>query len=140
MPVSGSQLVKLLPNKRPCRDCGFPTCFAFAMKLASGGATVDKCPHLSPEIRAEIEELLTPPMKLVVIGTGENKLEIGNEEVTYRHEKTFVHEPGIALLVSDKESDEEIEGKVSKIKEVHYPWVGVTLHARPSGPLLRIGR
>ena len=139
MPVSGSQLVKLLPNKRPCRDCGFPTCFAFAMKLASGGATVDKCPHLSPEIRAEIEELLTPPMKLVVIGTGENKLEIGNEEVTYRHEKTFVHEPGIALLVSDKEGDEEIEGKVSKIKEVQYPWVGVTLHADVLAPYFESG-
>lgn len=139
MPVSGSQLVKLLPNKRPCRDCGFPTCFAFAMKLASGGATVDKCPHLSPEIRAEIEELLTPPMKLVVIGTGENKLEIGNEEVIYRHEKTFVHEPGIALLVSDKESDEEIEGRISKIKEVHYPWVGVTLHADVLAPYFESG-
>jgi len=139
MLVSGSQLVKLLPNKRPCRDCGFPTCFAFAMKLASGGATVDKCPHLSPEIRAKIEELLIPPMKLVIIGTGENKLEIGNEEVIYRHEKTFVHEPGIALLVSDKWSDERIQGAISRIKELHYAWVGTMLHANLLAPYFESG-
>ena len=139
MLVSGSQLVKLLPNKRPCRDCGFPTCFAFAMKLASGGATVDKCPHLSPEIRAKIEELLIPPMKFVIIGTGENKLEIGNEEVIYRHEKTFVHEPGIALLVSDKGSDEEIQGMIRKIKKLQYAWVGTTLHANLLAPYFESG-
>jgi len=139
MLVSGSQLVKLLPNKRPCRDCGFPTCFAFAMKLASGGATVDKCPHLSPEIRAKIEELLIPPMKLVIIGTGENKLEIGNEEVIYRHEKTFVHEPGIALLISDKWSDERIQGAISRIKELHYAWVGTMLHANLLAPYFESG-
>jgi acetyl-CoA decarbonylase/synthase complex subunit gamma len=129
MPVSGSELVKLLPGKKPCRDCGFPTCFAFAMKLASGGATLDKCPHLSPEASAQIVELLTPPMRLVTLGTGENELKIGNEEVIYRHEKTFVNEPGIALLISDVESDEQIEGKINKIKEVQYLWVGVTLKA-----------
>ena len=129
MPVSGSQLVKLLPGKKPCRDCGFPTCFAFAMKLASGGATLDKCPHISPETRAEIEELLTPPMRLVTLGTGENKLEIGNEEVVYRHEKTFIHQPGIALLISDKESDEQIGEKINKVREMQYLWVGLTLKA-----------
>jgi acetyl-CoA decarbonylase/synthase complex subunit gamma len=139
MPVSGSELVKLLPKRKPCRDCGFPTCFAFAMKLASGGTTVDKCPYLSPEVKAQIEELLTPPMRLVTIGTGENKLEIGNEEVVYRHEKTFVHQPGIALLISDKESDAEIEGKINKIREVQYPWVGLTLQANLLAPYFESG-
>ena len=81
MPIAGSEIVKMLPGKRPCRECGFPTCFAFAMKLASGGTTVDKCPYLSEEIKAKLEDLLAPPIKLVTIGTEENKLEIGNEEV-----------------------------------------------------------
>jgi len=129
MPVSGSQLVKLLPGRKGCHDCGFPTCFAFAMKLASGGTTLDKCPHLSPEAKAEIEELLTPPMKLVTVGTGDSKLLIGNEEVVYRHEKTFVHEPGIALLISDKESDGQIEEKINKLKAVEYLWVGLMIRA-----------
>jgi len=129
MPIAGSQIVKMLPGKRPCRDCGFPTCFAFAMKLASGGTTVDKCPYLSEEMKAKLLDLLAPPIKLVTLGSGENAIKIGNEEVIYRHEKTFVHSPGIALLISDKEDKAKIEEKIKKIKELQFPWVGVTLEA-----------
>jgi len=129
MPVAGSEIVKLLPGRRPCKDCGFPTCFAFAMKLASGGATVDKCPYLSEEVKAKLLDLLAPPIKLVTIGSGENTVKIGNEEVIYRHEKTFVHSPGIALLISDKEDNVKIEEKIKKIKELQFPWVGVNLKA-----------
>jgi acetyl-CoA decarbonylase/synthase complex subunit gamma len=129
MPIAGSEIVKLLPGKRPCKDCGFPTCFAFAMKLASGGTTVDKCPYLSEETKDKLLDLLAPPIKLVTIGSGENALKIGNEEVIYRHEKTFVHSPGIALLISDKEDKAKIEEKIKKIKELQFPWVGVNLEA-----------
>ncbi|GAH95411.1 unnamed protein product [marine sediment metagenome] len=129
MPISGSQIVKMLPGRRPCKECGFPTCFAFAMKLASGGVTVDKCPYLSEETKIKLIDLLAPPMKLVTTGSGENKLEIGNEEVVYRHEKTFVHPPGIALLISDKESEAKVEEKIKKLKELQFPWVGLTLKA-----------
>jgi len=127
MPVAGSEIVKMLPGRRPCKDCGFPTCFAFAMKLASGGATVDKCPYLSEEVKAKLLDLLAPPIKLVAIGSGENAVKIGNEEVIYRHEKTFVHKPGIALLISDKEDNAKIDEKIKKIKELQFPWVGVNL-------------
>jgi len=129
MPIAGSQIVKMLPGKRPCKDCGFPTCFAFAMKLASGGTTVDKCPYLSEETKAKLLDLLAPPIQLVTIGSGENTVKIGNEEVIYRHEKTFVHSPGIALLISDKEDKAKIEEKIKKIKELQFPWVGVNLEA-----------
>ena len=139
MPISGSQIVKMLPGKRPCKECGFPTCFAFAMKLASGGTTVDKCPYLSEETKAKLVDLLAPPMKLVTIGSGENKVQIGNEEVVYRHEKTYYHQPGIALLISDKESDTKIEEKVKKIKELQFPWVGLTLKADLLAPYFESG-
>ncbi len=129
MPIAGSEIVKMLPGRKPCKDCGFPTCFAFAMKLASGGATVDKCPYLSEEVKAKLIDLLAPPIKLVTIGTGENAVKIGNEEVIYRHEKTFVNKPGIALLISDKEDNAKIEEKIRKIKELQFPWVGVNLKA-----------
>jgi acetyl-CoA decarbonylase/synthase complex subunit gamma len=129
MPIAGSEIVKMLPGKRPCKDCGFPTCFAFAMKLASGGTTVDKCPYLSEETKAKLLDLLAPPIKLVTIGSGENAVKIGNEEVIYRHEKTFVHSPGIALLISDREDKAKIEEKIKKIKELQFPWVGVNLEA-----------
>jgi len=139
MPISGSQIVKMLPGRRPCKECGFPTCFAFAMKLASGGVTVDKCPYLSEETKAKLIDLIAPPMKLVTIGSGENKLEIGNEEVIYRHEKTYYHEPGIALLISDKESDTKIEEKIKKLKELQFPWVGLTLKADLLAPYFESG-
>jgi acetyl-CoA decarbonylase/synthase complex subunit gamma len=129
MPIAGSEIVKMLPGKKPCKDCGFPTCFAFAMKLASGGATVDKCPYLSEEVKAKLLDLLAPPIKLVTIGSGDNAVKIGNEEVVYRHEKTFVHKPGIALLISDREDNAKIEEKIKKIKELQFPWVGVNLKA-----------
>jgi len=139
MPISGSEIVKMLPGRKPCKDCGFPTCFAFAMKLASGGATVDKCPYLSEEVKAKLVDLLAPPIKLVTIGSGENAVQIGNEEVIYRHEKTFVHPPGIALLISDKESEAKIEEKIKKIKELQFPWVGVTLKADLLAPYFESG-
>jgi acetyl-CoA decarbonylase/synthase complex subunit gamma len=129
MPISGSEIVKMLPGKKPCKDCGFPTCFAFAMKLATGGATVEKCIYLTPEVKAKLEDLLAPAIKLVTIGTGDQKVQVGNEEVIYRHEKTYVHPPGIAILISDKESEAKVDEKIKKIKELQFPWVGLTLKA-----------
>ena len=129
MPIAGSEIVKLLPGKKPCKDCGFPTCFAFAMKLASGGASVDKCPYLSEEVKTKLLDLLAPPIKLVTVGSGDQAVKVGNEEVVYRHEKTFIHSPGIALLISDKEDDAKAEGKIKKISELQFPWVGVNLKA-----------
>ena len=119
----------MLPGKKPCKDCGFPTCFAFAMKLATGGAPVDKCIYLTPEVKAKLEDLLAPAIKLVTIGTGDNKVQVGNEEVIYRHEKTYVHPPGVAILISDKESDAKVDEKIKKLKELQFPWVGLTLKA-----------
>ncbi len=129
MPISGSEIVKMLPGKKPCKDCGFPTCFAFAMKLATGGTTVEKCPYLSSEVKVKLEDLLAPAIKLVTVGTGDNKVQVGNEEVIYRHEKTYVHPPGIAILISDKESDAKVDEKIKKLKGLEFPWVGLTLKA-----------
>lgn len=131
MPIKGTDVVKKLPDagKKNCKECGFPTCFAFAMKLASGGAALDKCRYLSVEVKVELEEALAPAMRLVTIGSGKNAVQIGNEEVVYRHEKTYVHQPGIALLISDKESEAKIDEKIKKIKELKFDRVGMTLKA-----------
>ena len=53
MALKGTDVVKKLPDggKKNCRECGFPTCFAFAMKLASGGVSLDKCPYLAVEVK-----------------------------------------------------------------------------------------
>ncbi len=129
MAVKGTDLVKYMPKKQGCKDCGFPTCFAFAMKLATGGAKVSACPHLTEEVRAQIEELLAPPIRPVTIGSGPKALLIGDEEVMYRHEKTFYHPPGIGCLISDTEDEAEQDRKLKALLQMQFPWIGRTLKA-----------
>jgi acetyl-CoA decarbonylase/synthase complex subunit gamma len=129
MAVKGTDLVKLMPKKQGCKECGFPTCFAFAMKLATGGADVNACKYLSVEVRAQIEELLAPPIRPVTIGQGDKALLIGDEEVMYRHEKTFFHQPGIGCLISDTEDVKEQERKIRALKEMQFIWIGRVLKA-----------
>lgn len=126
MALKGAEIMKRLP-KTNCKECGYATCFAFAMKLATGGAKLEDCPYLAPEVKAELEAAMAPPIKRVTIGVGENALVIGEEEVMFRHEKTFFHEPGIAILISDKESDSDIEKKIKDIKEFHFERIGKEL-------------
>jgi acetyl-CoA decarbonylase/synthase complex subunit gamma len=47
----------------------------------------------------------------------------------YRHEKTFCHPTGIAILISGDESDEVIVKKINKIKELRFDRIGQLLKA-----------
>ncbi len=131
MALKASDIQKKLPEggKKNCKECGFPTCFAFAMKLAAGAISVHKCTYLPGEIKTELEEALAPPIRMVTLGVGENALSIGEEEVIYRHEKTFYRPPGIALLISDKEEEGAISAKIKKMKEFQFDRVGQRLKA-----------
>ena len=131
MAIKGTDIVKRLPEggKKNCRECGLPTCFAFAMKLAAGGIAIEKCPYITPEVSKELEDSLAPPIRPVTIGKGASALLVGDEIVLYRHEKTFVHQPGIAVLIADDEPAEAVDGKIRKLKELHFNWVGKTLEA-----------
>ena len=55
MALSGLEIFKKLP-KTNCKDCGFPTCLAFAMQLAAGKVELEKCPHVSDEIKELINQ------------------------------------------------------------------------------------
>ena len=48
MALSGIQIYKLLPQTN-CKECGFPTCLAFAMKLAAKQIELSGCPYVSEE-------------------------------------------------------------------------------------------
>jgi len=129
MPVKASEIQKKLPKggKLHCKKCGFPTCLAFAMKLVAGGVDVEKCPELEPDVKEWIIDAITPPIRLVTIGTGDNALHIGEEEVMFRHEKTFLRAPGLAVLISDKDDDQAAEAKLNKINELEAEWVAIKL-------------
>ncbi len=131
MAIKGTDIVKKLPEagKKNCRECGLPTCFAFAMKLAAGGIELNKCPYLSEEVKAELEDALSPPIRLVKVGTGNKALEVGDEQVLYRHEKTFIHPPGISVLIDDTEPEHIIDEKITGLKQMQFNWVGKLLRA-----------
>lgn len=126
MPLTGIEIFKLLP-KTNCRECGVPTCLAFAMNLAAGKAELASCPYVSEEAKAKLEESSAPPIRQVVIGAGEGALKIGGETVMFRHEKRFENPPGIGVLVSDLMEESEINGRLARFKELRYERVGLLL-------------
>jgi len=123
MALTGLDIYKLLP-KTNCKECGFATCLAFAMALAQKKVSLDKCPHVTAQAKSALESASQPPIKLVTIGTGERKLEIGNETVMYRHEQKFHHPCGIGVLVEDMATDTEAAEKISKINGLSFERVG----------------
>ncbi len=100
MGLTGLEIFKHLP-KTNCKECGFPTCLAFAMALASGKASLDACPYVTDEGKAALESASAPPIKLVKVGSGDHVLEIGDETELFRHDKRFFHPTGVAVLISD---------------------------------------
>jgi acetyl-CoA decarbonylase/synthase complex subunit gamma len=112
MALTGLQIYKLLPQTN-CKECGFPTCLAFAMKLAQKGTDLDKCPYVSDDAKTALDAASAPPIKLITIGAGDRAFEIGNETVLFRHEKTFFHQPGLIVRVrSDDPALAEVAGRV----------------------------
>ena len=126
MALTGIEIFKLLP-KTNCKECGDPTCLAFAMKLAAGKAELSLCPYISEEAKAKLSEAAAPPILPVTIGVGDRALKIGGETVMFRHEKRFDNPPGLALLISDSMSDSEIDSRLEKFNSLKYERIGLTL-------------
>ena len=125
MPLTGIEIFKLLP-KTNCKECGEPTCLAFAMKLAAGKAELTACPYVSEEARAKLSEAAAPPIMPVAIGVGDRALKVGGETVMFRHEKRFENQPGFALLISDSMDDSEIDSRLERFK-LQYERIGLIL-------------
>ena len=113
MALSGLDIFKLLP-KTNCGDCSVPTCMAFAMKLVQKKVELSECPHASEEAKATLGAASEPPIRLVKIG-GANPLEVGEETVLFRHEKTFFHQTGIAI---ELKTSDGFDHNLQKIKDI----------------------
>jgi acetyl-CoA decarbonylase/synthase complex subunit gamma len=125
MALTGIQIYKFLP-KTNCKECGFPTCLAFAMKLAAGGVELSACPYVSDEGKAALAAASKPPIKLITIGDGDKKIEVGNETVMFRHEKTFVHPTALVVRIKDTDSADDIGKKVAEVSGYSVDRVGIT--------------
>jgi len=120
MGLTGLAIFKQLP-KTNCGECGVPTCLAFAMALAAGKSTLSQCPYVSDAARENLESATAPPIKLVKAGAGDNVLEMGDEQVIFRHDKTFFHQTGIFVEVAD---NEDVAAKVAAIDALVFERVG----------------
>ena len=126
MALTALAIFKLLP-KTNCRECNYPTCLAFAMQLAAKKASLDECPYVSDEAKAELDGASVPPIRLVTIGKGDRKLQVGNETVLFRHEQTFYHPTGLAVEVGDDLSDDQLKARVEAINRLKFERVGLKL-------------
>ncbi len=126
MALTGIEIFKMLP-KTNCKECGFPTCLAFAMALATGKAELDKCPYVSEEVREKLAEASAPPIRPVKIGMKEGVKTIGGETVMFRHEKTFFNPTLIAGLVTTAMTDAEVDKKLGQFMKLQYERVGLML-------------
>lgn len=126
MALTGIQIFKLLP-KTNCKECGVPTCLAFAMNLASGKAELDSCPYVSQEAREQLAEASAPPIRPVVVGKGVRKAATGGETVMYRHEKTFFNPTLLAAVVASDISDADLTAKLACWNAFQYERVGLNL-------------
>jgi acetyl-CoA decarbonylase/synthase complex subunit gamma len=115
MALKGLDIFKLTP-KTNCKDCGNPTCMAFAMKVAQGAVSIDKCPHMSADALRQLSEATEPPMKTIAVG--EHKL--GGETVMLRHEKTLVNKNLFALYLCADMNDADIDAKLAQMAKVDY--------------------
>jgi acetyl-CoA decarbonylase/synthase complex subunit gamma len=126
MALTGIQIFKLLP-KTNCKECGVPTCLAFAMNLASGKAELDSCPYVSDDARAQLAEASAPPIRPVVVGAGVRKATTGGETVQYRHEKTFYNPTLLGALVNSDIAADALAAKLTQWNALQFERVGLNL-------------
>jgi acetyl-CoA decarbonylase/synthase, CODH/ACS complex subunit gamma len=126
MALSGIQIYKMLPQTN-CKECGFPTCLAFAMKLAAKQVELASCPYVSEESKAQLAESAAPPIRLVALKSDGFEVKAGNEVVLFRHEKTFYNRPGLFVKVSDEAGLAGIKEQIKTASDYNVNYVGVEL-------------
>jgi len=125
MALKPLDIFKFLP-KTNCKECGFPTCLAFAMQIAIGKADLSQCPYVSDDVKRQLASESAPPIKTITVGNKE-KVNLGGETVLYRHEKTFYNPTGVGVLIDEDMNEEKIEEEIKNICEMKYERVGVLL-------------
>lgn len=134
MALSGLDIYKLLPGgikpphpKANCKECGFPTCLAFAMKLAAKQAELSACAYVSDEAKARLSAAAAPPVRLITLAADGRKVEVGNETVLFRHEKTFFHPTALLVRVPDTLAEAEIAALAHAVADYRVDYVGMAL-------------
>ncbi|MBM3123535.1 MAG: acetyl-CoA decarbonylase/synthase complex subunit gamma [Chloroflexi bacterium] len=125
MALSGIQIYKMLPQTN-CKECGFPTCLAFAMKLAAKQVELSACPYVTEESKKQLAESAAPPVRLITLKAG-TEVKAGNEVVMFRHEKTFYNKPGLFLRLKASDADLAKKAAAADAYKVNYVGMDFTL-------------
>ncbi len=133
------EIYPLLPGTN-CKICGEANCMAFAAKMAEHTVKLTDCTPLYEEEkyaknRAKLEELLRPPVREVVIGTGEKTVAIGGKLVLYRHDLRYTNPTAFFIDIADNLDAEAFEKRVKAIEDWTYVYIGQGL--RLDGVALR---
>ena len=126
MALTGLQIYKLLPQTN-CKECNFPTCLAFAMKLAAKQAELSSCPYVSEQAKTQLEAAAAPPVRLITVSRNGNQIAAGNETVLFRHEKTFYHAPGLFVRVRDSQPLDQVQALAAQVDAYCVDYVGLDL-------------
>lgn len=115
--LSGLQVFKYLPaaKKLPegnCKKCSFPTCMAFALKLAKNQTELELCPYVPDELIEILTQSMKKPQKEILLGH-KNKILVGGENVLFRHDKTFINKTAIAIAIDT--SKKNWQAKLQKV-------------------------
>lgn len=126
MELSGLQIFKYLPAAKKaensnCKQCGCPTCMAFALKLAKKQVEISNCPFAPDDLKDFFEKNSKQPQNIVEI----NELKVGGENVLYRHEKTFVNKTAIAIMVDTAQKG--WQEKLERVRDFEITRVSETL-------------
>jgi acetyl-CoA decarbonylase/synthase complex subunit gamma len=129
--LSPIDIYRLLP-KTNCKRCDFANCVSFAAKLVSREAALELCKPLLEEkqyARAyrQLSEMLKPPIREIIIGTGNRSVKVGGKFVMYRHELAFHNPTSIAIDVTDETPDGELILRVKKLDSFSYVYIGEEL-------------
>ena len=113
MELTGLQIFKYLPGAKKaegtnCKQCGCPTCMAFALKLAKKQVDIEKCPYVPEELKEKFGEAAKIQQHEIKLF---QNLVTGGETVMFRHDKTFVNRTVIAVALDcgDKDFDKKLE-------------------------------
>ena len=125
--ISPIDVYKLLP-KTNCGECGEANCMAFATRVVNGELAVDNCPPVTKEEYrlnfGKLEDLMAPPVRTILVGTGDRAMKLGGKYVLYRHEFTYHNPTPIAIDISDDLAENERTARIQAISDFSYNYIG----------------
>jgi len=118
--------------KTNCKKCGLENCMAFATKLVNREIVLELCKPLLEEKQyakayEKLWNMLKPPVKEIIVGTGDKAVKIGGKLVMYRHELAFHNPTPIAIDVTDEMPEEELTLRIKKTEGFSYIYIGKEL-------------